>query len=126
MSGVRTGTRLEQLHKLAARIQLEIEAELRRHVPPARPKPEKPATQQTRVDERLRELGVTSRDVKQWAVQAGLRSHVQRGRVSLELVNAYALHRRCECVGYTIRTDYGTGVEYDVDRSSCPVHGSDE
>jgi hypothetical protein len=29
----------------------------------------------------------------------------------------------CACEGYTIRTDYGTGVEHDVDRSSCPVHG---
>jgi hypothetical protein len=30
--------------------------------------------------------------------------------------------RLCDCVGYTIRTDYGTGIEYDLDRSSCPVH----
>lgn len=30
----------------------------------------------------------------------------------------------CECVGYSYRTDYGTGVEYDVDRSSCPIHAS--
>lgn len=30
---------------------------------------------------------------------------------------------KCACEGYTIRTDYGTGVEHDVDRSSCPVHG---
>lgn len=30
---------------------------------------------------------------------------------------------RCGCVGYTIRTDYGTGIEYDVDRSMCVVHG---
>lgn len=29
----------------------------------------------------------------------------------------------CACVGYTIRTDYGTGTEHDVDPSSCPVHG---
>lgn len=29
----------------------------------------------------------------------------------------------CGCVGYTIRTDYGTGVEHDVYRSSCPIHG---
>jgi len=29
----------------------------------------------------------------------------------------------CACEGYTIRTDYGTGIEHDVDRSSCPLHG---
>lgn len=28
----------------------------------------------------------------------------------------------CECVGYTIRTDYGTGTEHDVDPSGCPLH----
>jgi hypothetical protein len=33
----------------------------------------------------------------------------------------------CACVAYTIRTDYGTGVEHDVDRSSCPIHrGADD
>lgn len=32
----------------------------------------------------------------------------------------------CECVAYTIRTDYGTGVEHDVDRSSCAVHQGDD
>lgn len=31
--------------------------------------------------------------------------------------------RRCSCHPYTIRTDYGTGTEHDVDRSSCPIHG---
>lgn len=30
----------------------------------------------------------------------------------------------CTCVGYTIRTDYGTGIEHDVDRSDCPIHGA--
>lgn len=29
----------------------------------------------------------------------------------------------CTCEGYAIRTGYGTGVEWDVDRSSCEVHG---
>lgn len=32
----------------------------------------------------------------------------------------------CECVGYTIRTDYGTGTEHDVDRSSCLIHADQE
>lgn len=31
----------------------------------------------------------------------------------------------CACEAYTIRTDYGTGIEYDVDRSSCPIHDPD-
>lgn len=28
----------------------------------------------------------------------------------------------CECVAYTIRTDYGTGTEHDVDDTACPIH----
>jgi tRNA A37 N6-isopentenylltransferase MiaA len=32
----------------------------------------------------------------------------------------------CACVGYTILTDYGTGIEHDVDRSSCPIHSEDD
>lgn len=32
----------------------------------------------------------------------------------------------CECAAYTIRTDYGTGFEYDVDTSSCPIHALNE
>lgn len=31
----------------------------------------------------------------------------------------------CECVGYANRVDYGTGIEHDVDRSSCSIHGTD-
>lgn len=34
-----------------------------------------------------------------------------------------SLPAECTCEGYAVRTDYGTGVEYDVDRSSCPLHG---
>jgi hypothetical protein len=34
----------------------------------------------------------------------------------------HAAAAECECVGYTIRTDYGTGIEYDVDRENCPLH----
>lgn len=37
-----------------------------------------------------------------------------------------ALLERCACEAYTLRTDYGTGIEHDVDRSSCPVHAGDD
>jgi hypothetical protein len=38
----------------------------------------------------LEERGVTARDVKEWAVAAGLNTKVPRGRVSLQLVQTYA------------------------------------
>lgn len=32
----------------------------------------------------------------------------------------------CACESVVGRVDYGTGIEYDVDRSSCPVHADDD
>lgn len=32
----------------------------------------------------------------------------------------------CACESVVARVDYGTGIEYDVDRSSCPVHADDD
>lgn len=43
-----------------------------------------------RVTRRLEQLGVTSHDVKVWAVSAGLLDRVRRGRIRGELVEAYA------------------------------------
>ena len=43
----------------------------------------------------LAQLGVTSNDVKRWAVTQGLLDTVKRGRIRVELVELYAAtHRR--------------------------------
>jgi hypothetical protein len=103
MSGVTVGSRLEQLEELRARIEYEIAAERRRvaisvpNPPPARvPK----LTEVNRVDVRLAGLGVTSRQVKEWAVDAGLLDHVHRGRVAAHLVEMFAeaRERLNECI----------------------------
>lgn len=85
MSGVICGTRLDQLVVLRDKITAEIEHERRagrhngialRDIP-------------TSAEALMATLGVTSRDVKEWAVQAGLLARVVRGRVSLAIVQAY-------------------------------------
>ena len=80
------GTRLEQLEALRRRITLEIEMECRRvaqlgAVPPRMP---------DLVQAWLRVLGVTAYDVKVWGVEHGLLTSVRRGRVSVEVVRAFA------------------------------------
>lgn len=34
-----------------------------------------------------------------------------------------AARSACACEPYLIRTDYGAGIEHDVDQSSCQIHG---
>ena len=109
MSGVRQGSRLQQLEALRARLDHEINVERRRtiiaeHRPatPAPPPPREP-TPRDDLDGRpdvtgfalttrtlLDDLDVTPRQVKEWAVSVGLIPAVTRGRVSLELVRSYA------------------------------------
>lgn len=85
MSGVQHGTRLDQLVVLRDTVLAEIEHERRagrhngialRDIP-------------TSAEALLATLGVTSRTVKEWAVQQGLLTAVRRGRVSLTIVRAY-------------------------------------
>jgi hypothetical protein len=91
MGGITTGTRLEQLEQLAARINHEIACERRRHPPARTPIPASSATL-------LAQLGVTARHVKDWAYTAGLVTEVARGRVALHLVEAYAEHVRARAL----------------------------
>lgn len=120
MSGIRTGTRLEQLERLQARTSYELAAarrredwrdvprleELRdrlaeeistlrpREIPApataAQPRPRSVAVGPSAEVQLLAELGVSARDVKVWAVGQGLLEVVTRGRVKLELVQRYA------------------------------------
>lgn len=94
MSGVTTGTRLEQLRKLRTRIEQEIAAEERRLALEGMRVFQRPARGRNRVDELLAELGATAGDVKRWALAAGLITEIRRGRVGLQLVEAYAQARR--------------------------------
>lgn len=86
MNGIRqVGTRLDQLVVLRDRITAEIETERRagRHNGTAlRDIP-------TSAEALMNTLGVTSRQVKEWAVERGLLTKVVRGRVSLAIVQAY-------------------------------------
>lgn len=86
MSGISSGTRLQQLEELRQRIDQEIAYERRQHPTPRRPN-EIAATSVL-----LAELGVTAKHVKEWACTQGLIPVVARGRVALGLVEAYAAH----------------------------------
>jgi hypothetical protein len=94
MSGVTTGTRLEQLYRLRDRVAQEIAHEERlvaqqrgRPMPPV-----EPFKRPGRVGSLLAELGVTGAEVNEWALRVGLITHKKRGRVDGRLVEAYALH----------------------------------
>lgn len=92
MSGIRVGTRLEQLLRLRDRIDHEIAIERRKPTdhhtttptPTALPTPADLNT-----EARLLRLGTTPKAVKQWAVTVGLLDRVPRGRVHRTLVDAY-------------------------------------
>lgn len=118
MNGIRTGTREEQLTDLRRQIRVQLEIarvhnagdvarleDLATKVdaalgieaaknPPADfekfPKPHGPNV----VDQILHELGVTTHDVRVWAIEAGLLDGVHRGRISRAIVECYATHRR--------------------------------
>lgn len=105
MSGISHGSRLEQLLRLEQQVRHEIAVERRRVAleGPAREVPRTPRrlVDVNRVDVRLVELGVTARQVKEWAVAAGLLDRVRRGRVGADLVEAYAAAARsrlAECI----------------------------
>lgn len=86
MSGVRVlGTRLDQLVVLRDHITREIEIERRAGRHNGTPLQDIP----TSAEALMATIGVTSRDVKEWAVQRGLLARVVRGRVSLAIVQAY-------------------------------------
>lgn len=92
MSGVRvTVSRLDDLLKLRARVDHEIAAERRRlELATPRPTPRPVRPRENATGALLAQLGVTSRDVKEWAVIKGINTEVSRGRVSLQLVQSYA------------------------------------
>lgn len=105
MSGVRVGTRLEQLEALRRQVDQEIAVERRRlateaqHRPPTRTAPRRSKSNLTGgvgkgsssvlIRVRLEQLGVTSKQVKQWAVDRGLLDRIHRGTVRVELIDAY-------------------------------------
>lgn len=109
MSPVRTGPRLEHLLALQRRLEHEIAAERRklaledrdapgRTLPGATPEPVEQPSSRARTARataaetaaRLDRLGVNARQVKEWAITAGLLDEVKRGRVPGDLVAAYA------------------------------------
>lgn len=105
MTGVRTCTREQALEQLLIRTRQEISCAVRREDLRALPRlrelrarledelgltpPTKPRRAELVLD-RLAELGVTSRQVKEWAVEQGLIPAVVRGRISRGLVEAWA------------------------------------
>lgn len=94
VTGVRTGTRLEQLQALRRRIDHEIAVEAARLVDEqaGRRRPptyERGSRTPEPVIELLNQHGLTALQVKQWAHHAGLIDRITRGRVALDLVRAY-------------------------------------
>lgn len=95
MSGVQTGTKLERLQALERQVKHEIAVELRRLALDDTGRhravtitPRRRGDQDTQ--DRLTELGVTSKHVKEWAVQKGILTAVRQGRVARWIVEAYA------------------------------------
>lgn len=105
MSGIRTCTREEALQALLTRTRQEIACAVRREdrrgLPRLRALAARledelgltPSVKPRRAElvlQRLTELGVTSRQVKEWAVEQGLIPTVVRGRIARDLVEAWA------------------------------------
>lgn len=85
MNGIVQGTELDRLVVLRAQVDARIEQLRRAEVHNGGailPVP-------TSAEALMATLGVTSRQVKEWAVQHGLLACVRRGRVSLTIVQAY-------------------------------------
>lgn len=130
MTGVRVGTRLDQLQdlrrqitlhleharragtpaagllQLAAAVDTEIRAEGGTPPPPPRfvitPAPtRRRRVARHRADVLLAQLGVTTADVRAWAVDNGYLRPGQRGRVGLAVVEAYAQHHTTRKAGTT-------------------------
>lgn len=122
MSGIRVGTRLDQLQDLRRTITVQLEharrtidptrvtelTDLRNRVdaeirteggtpPPAgtTPTPRRRRTlAPTRADVLMAELDVPASTVRAWAIQTGLLAGVTRGRLSTAVVEAYATHHQ--------------------------------
>jgi hypothetical protein len=104
---VRTTTREQALEALLARTRQEIACTLRRDDRRELPRlyrledrllaelgrPVTPRRTE-RVQSRLADLGVSARQVKEWAVERGLIPAVVRGRISRDLVEAWAAEHR--------------------------------
>lgn len=109
MPAIRTGTRLESLQSLARRTEHELSSarrkDARREIPrlellldklrDAIADEQGLARPRDVVSRGLFDLGLTAHDVRQWALEQGLIDQVRRGRLPLELLNAYrAAHRK--------------------------------
>lgn len=103
---VQTGSRLERLERLQRRTQHERQSAERRDDRLALPrlrdleqqvndalKAERQALFGNSVDQRLKEIGVTAKAIRTWAVERGL-TKAQRGRLGAELVEAYIQHHQ--------------------------------
>lgn len=111
MTGIRTGSRLEQLEALRRRLDHEIAVERRAAILAApctdhdtttgrQPTGKRAPTGTGKGSDavahaRLEELGVTTRQVKQWAVSVGLIPALVRGRVALPIIEKYAEAHQC-------------------------------
>jgi hypothetical protein len=118
VSGIRTGTRLQQLEtfrhrvdheyhaarrrdqptadllRLAAAVDDQIRAEGGTPPPPAVPTPPKRKRPPLAVDLLITRLDVPAATVRAWAVEQGLIEPGKRGRVPLVVVEMYAAHQR--------------------------------
>lgn len=116
MSGVRTGTRLQQLEALRHRIDHNLHAALRRDQPttdlirlaalvdeqilaeggtpptPITPRPRRRPP--LAVDVLITTLDVPTATIRAWAVDQGLIAPGRRGRVPYAVVQAYAVHQQ--------------------------------
>lgn len=103
---VQTGSRLERLERLQRRTQHERQSAERRDDRLAVPrlleleakvndalKAERQALFGNSVDQRLKEIGVTAKAIRTWALAEGL-TRAQRGRLGAELVEAYIQHHQ--------------------------------
>lgn len=124
MSGIRVGSRLDQLQQLRRNVTVQLE-HARRTVDPTRvhdleqlrdrvdaeirteggtpppppgmvvvPRPRRRTTGPTKADLLMAELGVPAATVRAWAIQTGLLAGVTRGRLSTAVVEAYATHQQ--------------------------------
>lgn len=123
MSGVRTGSRLDQLQALRRRVTAELEYATRRghpttelhHLaralddgiraeggtpPPTPPDPvvvpRRRTTGPNATDRLLADLDVTTTTVREWAIQHGVLTGRTRGRIALSVVQAYAVHQQLD------------------------------
>lgn len=96
MSGVRHGAYLEQLERLLAHVEQEIAQERQRMLLDGATwttferTPRSTGGDVNPGRKRCDELGVTPKQVKEWAVRAGLLEKVVQGRVARWMVDAYA------------------------------------